>query len=74
MKWESINLHLEIFSGLGYLFLLVKIAPSWIAQPFYQGPSSQNEFLDSGILLGAWYLIGAVAVAVSRLIVDRPSE
>ncbi len=75
MKWESINLHLEnLFPGLVSLFLLMRLLPAWIVLPFSQNSFRTNELFDSGVLLAASYLLGAVAVAVSRLLVDRVSE
>jgi hypothetical protein len=74
MKWETLDLHLEnLLPGLITLPLLLSIVPVNVQNRF-RAPSAMNllgsDAIRVGVFLATAYVIGVIAVVVSRLAID----
>ncbi|MBI4526801.1 MAG: hypothetical protein HY695_23640 [Deltaproteobacteria bacterium] len=76
MKWENLNLHLEnLLPGLVTLPLLLRLFGHSLQVSEFDSSSwlISSELVRVGIAIAASYLIGIVAVIVSRIVIDFAS-
>jgi len=78
MKWENLNLHIEnLLPGIVCTVLILSKFPNGLES--IQGidalkPFLNNSFVLSSIFVAVSYIFGAIAVVLSRFVIDRPSE
>ena len=78
MKWENLNLHLEnFFPGIVTLTFLLRIPQVHMSYFFNQTalqPLRESPFVVSIVFVSFAYILGVFVVALSRFLLDRPSE
>jgi len=78
MKWESLNLHIEnLLPSLVTFVLVASLFPKDLFVRIAAPPVDKllaNDFIAGGIFVATAYMLGTIAVTISRLIIDRLSE
>lgn len=78
MKWEGLDLHIEnLLPGMVILMLSSVVIPQAIIKQMTTETSTallSHPFVATGVFAAASYVVGVIAIALSRFAVDRPSE
>jgi hypothetical protein len=78
MKWENLDLHLEILlPGIVTLVLLLSLLPPDTAASFINEPVKrllENEFPAGALFVASSYMVGVVNFILTRIFLDRMSE